>query len=89
MKKMKVFLCMICTALLLSPLTGCGSKEYSGDADHYRRDPWASDYYYRSRVHPITTEVMCIVRVVVPTGPDLRDHLNRQIGRAPRNCQVE
>lgn len=33
----------------------------------------------------ITTEVMCIVRVIDPTGPDLRDHLNRQIGpcRAP------
>ncbi len=51
MKKMKVFLCMICTALLLSPLTGCGSKGYSGDGDYYRRDPWYYDHYYRSRVH--------------------------------------
>lgn len=51
MKKIKVFVCMICTALLLSPLMGCGSKGYRGDGDYYRGDPWHYDHYYRSRVH--------------------------------------
>jgi len=53
MKKMKVILYMIATALLLAPLAGCGSGNYSGNSHntYYRNDPWGYDRYYRSRVN--------------------------------------
>ncbi len=57
MKKLKVLLFVLGATLLLSPLAGCGSNDYSGgsnnyySSNHYRNDPWAYDRYYRSRVH--------------------------------------
>lgn len=51
MKKMKMFLFMIGTALLLSGLTGCGSSGYYGSSVSYsHRNSWDYDRYYRSGV---------------------------------------
>lgn len=52
MNKMKLFLYMIGTALLLATLSGCSSSGYYyGGSTTYYRNSWDYDRYYRSGVN--------------------------------------
>lgn len=48
MKKMTPFLYMMCAALLMIIVTGCGSTGYSGSSSYYHSNAWDYDNYYRS-----------------------------------------
>ena len=58
MKKTIQFLYVMCVALLLSTITGCGSTGYSvssgyyhGNSSYYHGNSWRYDNYYRSGVN--------------------------------------
>ncbi len=52
MKNIIRFFYVLCCALLLTVVTGCGSTEYSGSysASYYGGNAWGYDNYYRSGV---------------------------------------
>jgi len=51
MKKTIQFLYVVCVALLLTTITGCGSTGYSGSSSYYHGSSWGYDNYYRSGVN--------------------------------------
>ncbi|GEM_PF-3141359 len=51
MKKTIQFLYMVCAALLLTTITGCGSTGYSGSSSYYHGSSWGYDNYYRSGIN--------------------------------------
>ncbi len=51
MKKIIQFLYVVCVALLLTTITGCGSTGYSGSSSNYHGNSWRYDNYYRSGVN--------------------------------------